>query len=248
MQDIPGSVNMMPDFDDDFLKPWRGYLPTPDEESSTFNLSDELINYTDTAAANLNIHELFSTAPPSIHDDVRACDCFLSIVQALNTIEHQPKGTRNASLEAVLSASKDVIARWETVLQCPCSDDNTLVMLLTGLITKHLSFYGCDGNGLVSSPSSSSVASETSVSLPSSRVTIGKHTMEGDDEERLRIEIMMMELQKMGTLLMRFRGKFASLPGGYEGHTNETVLNFLNMRLRDATDGLQRKKQRLNES
>lgn len=70
--------------------------------------------------------------------------------------------------------------------------------------------------------------------------------MDGDDEERLRIEIMMMELQKLSALLMKFRSKFSSLPVGYEGHTNETVLNFLNMRLREATDGLQREKQRLS--
>lgn len=239
---------MLAGFDDDFLKPTQEYLPMPDGESSTFNISDELATYYNTTASNPRANEQLSTVPPSSHDDIRACDCFLSIVQALNTIEIQSKGTRTPSLEAVLSASRDVIALGEAVLGCSCSEDSTLVMLLTGLIAKHLSFYGCGGNGLISSPPSSSSASETSVSLPSSRVTIGKYMMDGDDEERLRIEIMMMELQKMATLLMKFRGKFASLPVGYEGHTNETVLNFLNTRLREATDGLQREKQRLNES
>ena len=248
MEEIPGSASMLADFDEDFLKPWRGYLPTPDGLSPTFNLSNELVTYDSTAASNLNTHELLLGAPQSNHDDVRACDCFHSIVQALNKIEYQSKSTRTPSLEAVLSASKDMIARGEAVLRCPCSDDSTLVMLLTGLIAKHLTFHVCEGNGLDPLSSSSSSASKTSISLPASRVTVGNYTMDGDDEERLRIEIVMMELQKMGTLLMNFRSKFASLPVGYEGHTNETMLNFLNIRLREATDRLQREKQRLNES
>lgn len=248
MEGIPNSASMLADFDDDFLKPWRGYLPTPAGLSPTFNLSNELVTYDNTAASNLNAHELLPAALPLSHDDIHGCDCFHSIVQALNKIEYQSKGTRTPSLEAVLSASKDMIARGEAVLRCPCSDDSTLVMLLTGLIAKHLTFHVSGGNGLDSSASSSSSASKTSISLPSSRVTVGNYTMDGDDEERLRIEIEMMELQKLGTLLMNFRSKFASLPVGYEGHTNETMLNFLNIRLREATDRLQREKQRLNES
>lgn len=248
MEEMSGSTNMLADFDDDFFRPWRAYLPTPDGQSPTFNLSDELVTYANTAASNLDTQELLPIAPPSSHNDIHACDCFHSIVQALSKIEYQSKGTRTPSLEAMLSASKDVMAQGEAVLRCPCSDDSTLIMLLTGLIAKHLSFYACGGNGLVSSPSSSSSASKNSISLPSSRVTIGKYTMDGDDEERLRIEIVMMELQKIGTLLKNFRSRFASLPVGYEGHTNETMLNFLNIRLREATDGLQREKQRLNES
>ena len=244
--DRPGSANMLAVFDDDFLVPWRDYLPTPDQESSTFNLSEALLAYPNNAAPDLIEHELIPTAPPLAHDDFRTCDCFLSIVQALHAMQNQSKSTRTPPLETVLSDSKDVIARGEAVFRCTCSDDSTLIMLLTGLIAKHLSFYRCGGNGLVSSPSSSSSAfGENNMSLAPSRVTIGKYTVDVEDEERLRIEIMMMELQKMSTLLMKFRGKFSSLPVGYEGHTYETVLNFLNMRLREAMDGLQREKQRL---
>ena len=246
MSDRPGSSSMLADFDNDYLAPWRDYLPTPDKESSTFSLSDELLMYGNPAEQRLTEHELISTTPPVTHDDFRTCDCFLSIVQTLHAMQNQSQGTRIPSLETVLSDSRDVIARGEAVLRCACSDDSTLIMLLTGLIAKHLSFYGYSGNGMVSSPASSaSSVGESNLPFPSSRVTIGKYTMEGEDEEWLRTEIMMMELQKMGTLLMKFRGKLSSLPVGYEGHTYETVLNFLNMRLREATDGLQRRKQRL---
>lgn len=248
MEDIPGSASMLADFDDDFLKPWQGHLPTPDGLSESFSLSNELVTYDNTTASYFNAHELLMVTPQSSHDDVRDCDCFHSIVQALNRIESQSKSTRTPSLEAMLSASRDMIARGEAVLRCSCSDDSTLVMLLTGLITKHLTFHVCGGNGLDSLSSSSSSSSKTSMSLSASRVTVGNYTMDGDDEERLRIEIVMMELQKLGTLLMNFRSKFASLPVGYEGHTNETMLNFLNIRLREAMDRLQREKQRLNES
>ena len=68
--------------------------------------------------------------------------------------------------------------------------------------------------------------------------------MDIEDEERLRMEIILMELQKLNTLLMKFRGKFSAMDMGYEGHTYETMLDFLNTRLREAMNKLQRQKQR----
>ena len=74
---------------------------------------------------------------------------------------------------------------------------------------------------------------------------MGKHIIDTEDEERLRMEIMSMELQKLNTLLIKFRGKFSSLPVGYEAHLNESVLNSLNSRLREAMEKLREQKQRL---
>ncbi|KAL8729535.1 MAG: hypothetical protein Q9181_004968 [Wetmoreana brouardii] len=201
------------------------------------------------------------------------CDCVSSLTQALQAMQDQsihPNSTPPA-LETILGDSKDVVARGQALLHCSCSNDSTPIMLFAALVAKHLSFYGSTThnpdsphhhhhhNDLIpsSSSSTSSSAATSLVSTPSSssyasgggagssRVTIGTYTLDAEGEERLRVQIMMMELQKLGTLLAKFRAKFASLPVGYEGHTYETVLNFLTTRLREATDRLRRQKKRL---
>ena len=80
--------------------------------------------------------------------------------------------------------------------------------------------------------------------------------MDVEDGERLRMEIVLMELQKLNALLGKFRGKVACSSSSsssscvgvdvaaYEGHTYETVLDFLNTRLKEAMNRLQRQKQR----
>lgn len=55
---------------------------------------------------------------------------------------------------------------------------------------------------------------------------------------------MMMELQKLGSLLGKIRCKLSALPVGYEGRTYETMVDFLNTRLREATDRLRTLKKR----
>lgn len=79
--------------------------------------------------------------------------------------------------------------------------------------------------------------------------------MDVEDGERLRMEIVLMELQKLNALLGKFRGKVACSSSSssscvgvdvaaYEGHTYETMLDFLNTRLKEAMNRLQRQKQR----
>ena len=75
--------------------------------------------------------------------------------------------------------------------------------------------------------------------------------MDVEDGERLRMEIVLMELQKLNALLGKFRGKISSSSScvdvnvaAYEGHTYETMLDFLNTRLKEAMNRLQRQKQR----
>lgn len=125
-------------------------------------------------------------------------------------------------------------AQGEILLNCIRTEDGTLIILFAALITKYLSLYTANLS-LTSSPSCTSLAE---MSDTSSRVTIEKYTMDVEDEEPLRMEISLMELQKLNTLLMKLRGKFSSLDVGYEGHTYETMLDFLSMRLREAMNKL----------
>lgn len=56
---------------------------------------------------------------------------------------------------------------------------------------------------------------------------------------------MMMELQKLASLLSRMRARLSALPVGYEGRTYETMVDFLERRLREGMDALRGLKKRV---
>lgn len=202
------------------------------------------------------------------------CNCISALAQALQIMQAQTPFPNNMAptLETILEDNRDVVARGETLLNCTCFDDSTTIMLFTALIAKHLTFYGTSLTAEIlnsplqhqpqqqqqsdlqtySSSSSSAVlattmssSSSSSSSAATSRLTIGTYTLDAAGEERLRIKIMMMELQKLGSLLGKIRSKLSALPVGYEGRTYETMVDFLNTRLREATDRLRTLKKRV---
>ena len=237
----PGSATTLPDLDDDLLARWQDFLPTPRNEAHLFKLPDVLID--DIAPPPPDPEILPAIKPPSSdHRKPRICHCFPSLVQALQTIQAQATSPNTTALDTVLSNSKDMISHGETMLHCTCSEDSSLVMLFAGLMAKHLSFYG---PAATTSPPPFALSADTTTPMSSnvtSRVTIGNYTVDGEDEERLRTEITLMELQKLNTLLLKFRSKCSTLPVGSESHMYETVVNFLHTRLRETTARLQLRK------
>ena len=201
------------------------------------------MNPTNNSTSSAASHELFSKINQAA--GLKGCDCFYSLVQALHTIHAQSQCPSMNSLDIILNDSKDMISRGEIMLNCTCSEDGALVMLLAGLISKRLAFFQ-PASGTSASSMSASTFSEN---FPSCtwRVTIGKYIMDGEDEQRLRIEIVLMELQKLSNLLLKYRGKFSSLSVGYESQTYETVFNFLYTRLRETQSRLEEQKQKSKE-
>ena len=239
----PSSETIMHDLDVNLLAPWRDYLPISEEDNgSTFQISEGFMEFSTTTPSSPRDQQLrIRTASPSRDNKSHSCDCFNSLMQALHAMQKQAQH-QVLTLESTLIRSKDVTSHGERLLHCTCVEDSALTMLFAALIAKYLSLYSSDNIDLASSPSSASLAD---TSFSSSRLTVGRHTIDMEDEERLRMEIMTMELQKLNALLMRFRGKFSALPVSYEAHMYETVLNSLTTRLREAMDKLQRQKQKL---
>ena len=243
----------MHDLDVNLLAPWRDYLPISEKDHSSLSqISDDLVDLVTATATptspSSRDQELITTTgtggPPNCHDGgsgYHSCNCFNSLMQALHVMQSQTQRECGApTLETMLVRSKDITAHGEGLLRCSCTEDSTLTMLFAALVAKYLSFYSSNNIDLVSSP-----ATPTGTSFGTSRLTLGKHTIDTEDEERLRMEIMSMELQKLNTLLMKFRRKFSSLPVGYEAHLYESVLNSLNSRLREAMEKLREQKRRL---
>ena len=242
MSNWPSSATTLNDLDSNLLAPWRDYLPNPDRDDSFFKMSDDLVGGFPGMTPSPTEHQSLHAADRTLSHNLHTCNCFVSITQALHEMHDQSRRPSTPALEVTLSCSKEVTARGEMLLNCTCTEDSTLVMLFAALIAKYLSLYAANID-LISSPSCTSLA-DMSDAPPTSRVTIGKYTMDVEDEERLRMEIILMELQKLNTLLVKFRSKFASVDVGYEGHTYETMLDFLNTRLKEAMKKLQRQKQR----
>lgn len=249
MSNWPNSATMLTDLDTDLLAPWRTYLPNIDKDDPFFKISDDLVGgLTRLAPEPSDCQSLNS-------QNLHACNCFDSMTQTLLEMHTQSLRPSTPALEATLSCSKQVTARGEVLLHCPCTEDSTPMLLFAALIAKYLSLYATNMDLTTSSSSSTSLAdiAPDALSSSSSRLTIGRYTMDAEDEERLRTEIVMMELGKVNTLLMKFRGKFSSSmasplgAGGYEGHTYETVLGFLNTRLGEAMSRLQVLKQKYSQ-
>ena len=228
--------------DEDLLAQWPEYLPTP-EEGSLHGFSNGFMDPTNDSTRSAATHELFPRLNQAA--GLKGCDCFYSLVQALHTIQAQSQCPSMNSLDIILNDSKDMISRGENMLNCTCSEDGALVMLLAGLIAKHLAFFQ-PASGTSASSMSASTFSENVPSC-ASRVTIGKYIMDGEDEQRLRIEIILMELQKLSNLILKYRGKFSSLSVGYESQTYETVFNFLYTRLGETQSRLEEQKQKSKE-
>ncbi|KAF6239265.1 hypothetical protein HO173_002526 [Letharia columbiana] len=239
MSNWPSPANALQDFDSDLLAPWRGCLPSSEKDDPLFETSDDFVDDFISMTALPSHQQSFNATNGALSHILQTCNCFDSITQILQKVHNQSRRSSNPNLEATLSCSKEVTARGEALLNCTCTEDSTLVMLFAALVAKYLSLYAAHID-----LTSSSWTFLADISAASSRVTIGGYTMDAEDEERLRIEIVLMELQKLNTLLMKFQGKFSSSEMGYESHTYETMVAFLNMRLREAMDKLQRQKQR----
>ncbi|KAL9582996.1 MAG: hypothetical protein Q9212_002977 [Teloschistes hypoglaucus] len=202
------------------------------------------------------------------------CNCITALAQALQIMQAKSAHPTSTppTLEIILEDNRDVVARGETLLRCSCFDDSTTIMLFTALIVKHLSFFAaflrtadllllesplqsCPPQQPLLTPTTTTTTTNPTSSFSSStccpsssatsRLTIGTYTLDAAGEDRLRIKIMMMELQKLGSLLGRIRTRLSVLPAGYEGRTYETMLDFLNTRLSEATDRLRSLKKRV---
>lgn len=192
--------------------------------------------------------------------DPKACNCFDFLLQALHVTQTKSLNPHSLALDTILSDSKNMISRGEVLLNCTCSENGTLIMLLASLVAEHLSFLQAATAASAADPGSPTTTSTTTGSTTAStsnsenqaaasyasRLTIGNYIVDREDEARLRIEMILMELQKTNGFLGRFKAKVARLRVGYESQTYQGLVNLLCTRLREATIRLQQQKVKMN--
>lgn len=188
------------------------------------------------------------------------CNCFDFLLQALHEMQTKSLDPHSLALDTILSDSKDMINRGEALLNCSCSENGTLIMLLASLVAEHLSFLqaatAASAADSGSPTTTSTITGSTTASTPNSesqaaasypsRLTIGNYIVDREDEVRLRIEMILMELRKTNAFLLKFKTKMARLRVGYESKTYEGLVDLLCTRLREATIGLQKQRVKMN--
>ncbi|KAL8929530.1 MAG: hypothetical protein Q9208_001199 [Pyrenodesmia sp. 3 TL-2023] len=259
------AASMSGDLNDiNLFTPWRDFLPGLHPEHSLSGSIDEPVGFTSSSVTTVATTPISTPASQfskdsgpmqmtAIPPSVIGCNCITTLTQALQIMQAQSTHLKNTppTLETILADSQNVVARGETLLHCTCFDDSTTIMLFTALIAKHLTFYGTSLTAdLLNSPfqqyyNDHGPCSSAAAAATTPRLTIGTYTLDAAGEDRLRIKITKMELQKLGSLLGRIRSRLSALPVGYEGRTYETIFDFLDTRLREATDRLRTLKKQL---
>ena len=246
--------------DEDLLGQWSERLPTGCHDS-LLQLSEYFTGFPPDGSMTgrlSNSHSPIQKHPAP--EGPKACNCFDFLLQTLHVMQTKSLNPHSLALDNILSDSKNMIRRGEALLDCSCSENGTLIMLLASLVAEHLSFLQAataanpadsgsptTTNTTIGSTTASTSNSENQAAASyASRLTIGNYIVDREDEARLRIEMILMELQKTNAFLAKFKAKVARLQVGYERQTYEGLVNLLCTRLREATIRLQKQKVNMN--
>ena len=193
------------------------FSPFPSPQVSPDGLSGSLqSSATDDSFASESSRHLNSIAR-SLHSElplpspITGCQCFQLALQKLSSV-NQISTLQNTTFDVALQQGKESIALLGSILRCSCRMlDNVLVIILASLISRTLSVYQslctaylphlsspCPGNEDVNSRNPSARALQA-------RVTLGTYELDEDDQDRLKLNIVWIELQKMEDLIIIFR-------------------------------------------
>ncbi|MCJ1244107.1 hypothetical protein MMC30_001305 [Trapelia coarctata] len=187
---------------------------------------------------------LFSSTPscptsplqsPSTPALSSVCCCFKTVLQTLTNLQAF-SSIPCPTFDVALAHNKEAVTLCSAALRCVCPGDTTFVFLIVSLIDKILSVYQSSCNAW----SQSTPASSTSpASVPTiARVTLGVYSLDQEDEERIKMEFLRMELRKVEALVSKLKEKASKGHVDYEVKMHEALIQFLEGRLRAAFDCL----------
>lgn len=151
-------------------------------------LSESLLPLPITMVRSDNKHEIPS--PTSIF---ASCSCFRTTILTLSTLQ-QLSESSHTSFDVALVHNKEAVALCLSTLKCSCAADSTIVLLVASLLAKTIDIYQrpCGAWKAVEhrKPSHDS-------KTITARLTLGAYNVDEGDEERLKTEIVRMELRKV---------------------------------------------------
>jgi hypothetical protein len=138
------------------------------------------------------------------------CTCLSSCLQALHTLcQHSANQVADPPFDIILTLNREAMECCNTVLNCmSClfkAGINTSIMLLATLIGKIVTFYR--------------LAAQSNFNTPGEpmRLMLGTYRVKGEDEQRLKSEILLMELRKVDNIFARFKIVCRSVPDAEMG-------------------------------
>lgn len=122
-----------------------------------------------------------------------SCSCFRTTILTLSTLQ-QLSESSHTSFDVALVHNKEAVALCLSTLKCSCASDSSIVLLVASLLSKIINIYQrpCGAWKAVEhrKPSNDSKAI-------TARLTLGAYNVDEGDEERLKTEIVRMELRKV---------------------------------------------------
>ncbi|OCK80659.1 hypothetical protein K432DRAFT_434619 [Lepidopterella palustris CBS 459.81] len=154
-----------------------------------------------------------------------------------------------STIDQVLATNRRAITTFHQLLQCPCSSNSGLVLAIALIILKILSCYGAIGRSTSSRTSNSrpmssaasgsstpwgmdtNVEREMVLDIP---ITMGAYQIDSEDEQHLKLQLVLNELRKVSKLIDAFAGRYCRGGPGGDGIYG-ALEKFLRGELRNAT-------------
>ena len=166
-------------------------------------------------------------------------DCMSRALNILNNLHMAPSTCISTSsgcpnpkeaprIDHVLTTNKEVIDSIDSILGCSCSLDLQLVLVLTVITSKVISWYSavvrCDDNprrnGSSASGSGSLATAERVLHQP---ISVGKYHLDGDDMGKTRAQLVLSELHRVVGLVKHIAKCFVGL--GLESSSAQGISN-----------------------
>lgn len=139
------------------------------------------------------------------------CQCQLAILSVQNTLL-RTSNLKSTSFDVVLAANKEILRRCTLLIECECfPNDDSNVMVLSSIIARMISMYWTRGNMAETPSNTDAFASFGSTANPlADDIEKGSLTLEAyhnvkADEESLKIELVLIELEKLEKLVQEFQ-------------------------------------------
>lgn len=219
---IPHNIQNLEAFQD----PWYQNINIPD----TSNLPPYIFQDRQ-QSSSLGSNPSSATTPlqsPKTPVFSSSCRCFKTILQTLSNL-YIFSSFPNLTFDVALARNKEAVALCLAALGCNCATEASFGLLYISLIAKILSIY----------QSSCGVWSNQSSSSTSARLTLGVYNLDRDDEERIKMILVRMELRKVETLVAKVKEKACQNEAESELMAFEALVGFLEGKLRAVANALQ---------
>ncbi|TAQ84670.1 hypothetical protein B7494_g7014 [Chlorociboria aeruginascens] len=179
--------------------PTESATPTPQSRTCSFVSGD----ITSPAHTPQDCMSLALNTLQSLHMAPNTC----TSLSALST--DSPVSPQTPTIDHVLATNKAIIESVGIILDCSCSLDTQLCLILTLIASKIISWYSAiarnDEGDASSNGSSLKASAERVLYLP---ITVGKYHLDGADKGKMRAQLVLSELHRVVRLVEQLAKRF----------------------------------------